>query len=146
MDSDRRNLRDRFFSDSKRYLHNSTALVRRIKQRGAQKEDIHELFRCIHSIKSEGAYLRLDLVTAIAHELETKLDAARGDIKAVDEASIHTIEQQLVALSEAIEALEKPDASGSVSTTPSFNMFEKKLLNEAHRRRRSFLPVDMPTR
>ena len=134
METDKRDLRDRFFSDSKRYLANSNTLIRKIKQRGPKKEDIHELFRCIHSIKSEGSYLRFESVTDLAHALETQLDSARRDISSVDSSMISDIERQLGLLGDAVTAAETPEEETAESTTPMFNLFEKKLLNEAHRR------------
>ncbi|MAG13890.1 MAG: hypothetical protein CMN78_04780 [Spirochaetales bacterium] len=141
MESEKSKPRERFAADSRRYLQHADALVRRLKQGSQKSEDIHELFRCIHSIKSEGSYLRFREVTSIAHELESGLDKARREITMLDKSSVAAIEQQLGKLQKAISDVNEPEADITGSQTPLFNMFEKKLLNEAHRRGDRFYRV-----
>ena len=130
-------LETRFFADAEEYLSRGTELAKklaRLADDGTVPEEIHELFRCVHSIKSEAAYLKYETVGRLAHELEEKLERIRsGEVENLPDEGIE-IENRLDSISRAIAAERERNVSETKTVPVDFNKFELKLLEEAGRR------------
>ena len=68
-----------FKQDSKGFINEINELLIRIENDGRDSELINSLFRCIHSLKSEAAYLEYDDIAALAHEMESAIEPFRDD-------------------------------------------------------------------
>ncbi len=130
-------LQNRFFADANEYLSQGKDIARRLAAAGSEapaSDEVHELFRCVHSIKSEASYQKYEEVGFLAHEREKKLEAiGSGDVPADMEAGAG-IEAGLESIAGAIKALENRGDRQSPTISISFNNFERQLLNEARRR------------
>ncbi|MBN1686370.1 MAG: Hpt domain-containing protein [Spirochaetales bacterium] len=130
-------LRARFFADAQEYLSRGKEIVERLAAqdgKGIDAEEIHELFRCVHSVKSEASYLKYAAVGRLANALEEKLETIRSGKAATSASSFADIEGLLNRIMEAVQADKEKVEAPSEAAGPVFNNFERKLLEEATRR------------
>ena len=139
MDERSEALKVRFFSDAEEYLSRSKTLLADLVAGRAADDDIHELFRCIHSIKSEASYLKLQSLSEISHALEEKLEAFR--IGSVDVASLAAAERMLQTLDNALLDEQSTERATGWNVGPVFNEFEMRLLSDAEARGEQFYRV-----
>ena len=139
MDEKAEALKVRFYSDATAYLAKAKTLLADLIAGRAAEDGIHELFRCIHSIKSEASYLKLESLSQVSHSLEEKLESLRTGT--TDRESQVVARKLLAKLTEAVRASEEADSADRRSGGPSFNPFEKKLLGEAQQRGEQFYRV-----
>ena len=137
-------LKARFFADAQDYLSRGKEIAGRLATDGAgsnNSEDVNELFRYVHSIKSEASYLKYEEVGRLAHSLEEELDELRSGKG--DEASRNApeIAGKLDEILRSIRAIESKTDLRPAADSPDFNKFEWKLLKEAGRRGERFYRV-----
>jgi two-component system chemotaxis sensor kinase CheA len=108
-------------------------------------ENLNQLFRDVHSIKSEASFLHLETFTRQANDLETVLDAIRRGKEKLNLSVLDEIGNTVEGLKLQVQELEAsaPPASeihtGDVTSAeteylPFFNEFEKDLMEEARER------------
>jgi two-component system, chemotaxis family, sensor kinase CheA len=139
MDEKAEALKARFYNDASAYLAKAKTLLADLIAGRAAEDDIHELFRCIHSIKSEASYLKLEPLSEVSHALEEKLEAFRTG--SVDRESLGVARNLLGQLDSAVSAAEAEEAATGRSGGPAFNPFEKRLLEEAQQRGELFYRI-----
>ncbi len=137
MSSRAQTLETRFFVDAQDFLSRGMEIARKLAKNSeadVPPDEIHELFRCVHSVKSEASYLKYEKLAGLAHELEEKLERVRsGEARAVS-GNPAEIEEQLEVLIGEVKLEESRVESASRIIQPKFNAFEQKLLDEGERR------------
>jgi two-component system chemotaxis sensor kinase CheA len=68
-----------FEQDTRSFIHQINDLLIRLENSGYNKEVINQIFRCIHSIKSEAAYLDLSGIAEAAHGMESAIEPLRTE-------------------------------------------------------------------
>ncbi|MBI9105157.1 MAG: Hpt domain-containing protein [Spirochaetales bacterium] len=67
-----------FEQDTRSFIHQINEQLIRLENSGYNNDVINQMFRCIHSIKSEAAYLKLDEIAGSAHAMESALQPLRN--------------------------------------------------------------------
>lgn len=78
------------------------------RARGAASEEIGAAFRAVHSIKGMAAAMGYHEVQALAHALESSLDAVRGDVTAVTPPLVAQLVADADRLAHAVESVVAP--------------------------------------
>lgn len=68
----------KFEHDTKKFINQINENLIKLENGGYSTELINDVFRCIHSIKSEAAYLNLDEIALAAHEMESAIEPLRN--------------------------------------------------------------------
>lgn len=137
-------LTTRFFADAEDYLSRGKEIAGRLaglSGDNADNEDVNELFRCAHSIKSEASYLKFEEIGHLAHSLEEKLERLRSGNGANAAAEAPEIAKQLDKILLSVRELKGSSEGSSKAVNSDFNKFEWKLLQEAGRRGENFYRV-----
>ena len=140
-----------FEQDTRSFIHQINDLLIRLENSGFNKDVINQIFRCIHSIKSEAAYLKLDEIAEAAHEMEGAIEplrAASGET-VLDSKLLEFCFSVIDGISAQIENIRIPKAD-EVELSPAasiedgenlqpvetscYNDFELMLMNEARGR------------
>ena len=139
-------LQEKFTQDAEQFTAAIQETLKRMRQDPGQIDQIHELFRYVHSIKSEASYLQYSEITSISHNLESMLEKVRKGEDPADLDFLNAFEedfkglQRLLLSSEKISEQESTPAVSSYPEiddpgfSPGFNQFEKMLINEAKTR------------
>ncbi|MBT3271902.1 MAG: hypothetical protein HN368_02010, partial [Spirochaetales bacterium] len=140
MESKTDTLRNRFFEDARDFLVQADALISGSPE-GVDEEKVNELFRYVHSVKSEAAQLGYSAVSEGANSLEEQLEAVRdGDLK-TDARLLADMRKQFESLNDIVRHLENQEKNSPNFAQPEFNMFEQQLLEEASRRGDGFYRI-----
>lgn len=138
-----------FEQDTKSFIHQINELLIRLENSGYNKDVINQIFRCIHSIKSEAAYLKLDEIAEAAHEMETAIEPLRTEAGEVslDSGLLEFCFSIIDGISARLENIKIPrNVDGPVNETGSdeevlqdlrsgyYNDFELLLIKEARSR------------
>ena len=134
-------LKARFFGEIHDYIAQAGTLLETLGKDASSVDSIHELFRCIHSVKSESMYLKFSGVGEIAHRMENRLEEVRKNMQLIDTSLLNGLEEQLEQLSVSVTALESQEEKTGASILPVFNLFERKLLDEAQKRGEVFFCI-----
>jgi len=67
-----------FEQDSRSFIHQINDQLIQLEHNGYNSDVINQIFRCIHSIKSEAAYLQLADIASAAHEMESAIEPLRN--------------------------------------------------------------------
>ena len=138
-------LKDRFFTEVEEFLSDGKKLLRNLAKSysgsDADSDDIHELFRNVHSIKSEASYLKLKKVSDAAHILEEQLELLRTDSVTADEDVWGRIGKLFADLTDAVGS-SAHESTSMEENMQVFNSFERQLLQEAEQRGEDFYIVN----
>ncbi len=137
MDRAAERLRTRFFADAEEFLSRGKEIAEELAKNPGEKidaEQINELFRCVHSVKSEASYLKYQEVGSLANGLEEKLETIRSGGAGAGKSDLADVRDLLGRIEEAVRADERNADTGGLAGQPDFNKFEWKLLTEAVRR------------
>ncbi len=80
-----------FCRESRGLLEEVESAVLALEQSPREIGPVEMLFRAFHTVKGGAAFLRLDAVHGLAHELESRLEFVRGGQRAVDSSFIELI-------------------------------------------------------
>ena len=140
-----------FLNDSKKFLKIFNSILIKIENGDKNIENIHEAFRCMHSIKSEASYIGNNDVTKTAHLAENLLDKIRKDnlsITADYIDKLHKISDKILWLVDNVEkAVGKNKIKTKIKTRKrgldnslqfQFSDFENMLFKEARLRNEKF--------
>ncbi|HAK44869.1 MAG TPA: hypothetical protein DCO79_02960 [Spirochaeta sp.] len=67
-----------FEQDTKNFINQINESLIKLENDGYSVDEINHIFRCIHSIKSEAAYLNLGEITKAAHDMESAIEPLRN--------------------------------------------------------------------
>jgi len=67
-----------YFEECAELLANAEETIARLQEGTGTEEDLHAVFRCVHSIKGGGGAFAFDGLVRFAHVFETSLDALRS--------------------------------------------------------------------
>ncbi len=129
-----------FISDTSVHINKINDLLIAMENNSSAPEAVNELFRYVHSIKSEAAYLGIDDISETAHDLENILETVRSSSSGrIEEKDLILFCYKAVdRISEQLKQV-KVSASGNLNDVNSneekkYTDFEKLLLREAEDR------------
>ncbi|MDC7228598.1 MAG: ATP-binding protein [Spirochaetales bacterium] len=67
-----------FEQDAKKFINRINESLIKLENEGYSVNEINDIFRSIHSIKSEAAYLDLEDITEVAHNMESAIEPLRN--------------------------------------------------------------------
>ena len=156
------NLQEHFLEDAAVFTENLTDLLFRLEENPDNRSLVNQIFRHIHSLKSEAAYLHYEEIAEEAHKLESLLEDVRRDNATAGTSVLNSlfsgldrIQEQIHKLPEsggsdtetAVRIAEEPEAPKASSAGSSFifSDFEKAILQEAFNREETLfhLTVDL---
>ena len=129
-------LESTFEQDTKKFINEINDSLIKLENDGYSVEVINHIFRCIHSIKSEAAYLSYDKIASAAHDMESVIEPLRniGKEVEVDPALIEFCFKTIDVISslsiETLSDMEEKNTDDIVSYTD----FELMLMKEARSR------------
>ncbi len=129
-----------FISDTGMHINKINDLLIAMENNTSAPEAVNELFRYVHSIKSEAAYLGIDDISETAHDLENILETVRSSsTRRIEEKELIMFCYKAVdRISEQLKRV-KVSAVGTLNNVSSeeekkYTDFEKLLLREAEDR------------
>ncbi|MEW5814193.1 MAG: ATP-binding protein [Spirochaetota bacterium] len=157
-----------FLEDGATIVASLNKILLELEKNPESPDLINRVFRNIHSLKSEAAYLHYDELKNISHEIETCLEDIRNGRRTVDKPMIDDLFRGVDSIQKILDKISKTfepsvfrmddAAAETISTTestanqaaihtpaeksaadfPPINDFEKKLLEEARERGEKF--------
>jgi two-component system chemotaxis sensor kinase CheA len=139
-------LLDQFVTESKESIENAETALLSIEKSGGSGEEIHEVFRSVHTIKGSAAYLGLQDLKELTHEFESVLDGIRkSEQKNISNAISELFFEVLDAIKDLVENARTKQSS---STESHKNLIEQlvRLSPEASRKvvENSLIAPNMP--
>jgi two-component system, chemotaxis family, sensor kinase CheA len=106
-----------FFEEAQEHLANVEAILLRMDMDAPQRDDIHAIFRAVHSIKGSAAMLGCTEIAALTHLQENLLDLLRKHERPIDEHDVNAMLQAGDVLRLQVQHRrgllpQAPDASG----------------------------------
>ena len=93
-----------FLSESREHLSVVNDALLQLERGAAPADAVRELFRAVHSVKGMSAAMGFTAVAALAHELETVLDAMRGGALPVSDDAVDALFAAADSLEQAVAA------------------------------------------
>lgn len=97
-----------FIEESMEMLQEAEDLLLNIDLNHINKENIHRMFRIMHSLKGNSAAFNFNTINQLTHTLETFLDQVRSDQQSLSQADIDLLLQAVDCLRSNVSNCEKP--------------------------------------
>src|SRR6056297_845409 len=78
-------LRAQFFQEALDILSNAEEIVLQLEQHGTDQEQVHSLFRLLHTLQGNSNIVGEEEINALTHALESEYDQVRTGKRALDE-------------------------------------------------------------
>jgi two-component system chemotaxis sensor kinase CheA len=101
-----------FISESREHLENADLKIMSLETDPQNQESMNAIFRAFHSIKGVAAFLELEGIRTMAHEVETLLDLCRGGKLPITGPMVDIFLESVDALRKMIHALQNPADHG----------------------------------